>query len=277
MLKSTFTLVFFFLIGCTSAQKKIASYGSIFIYWTEFSFYDDFTFEHKTLRQGFNLEKEDQAFKKTRGKYKIQGDTIFILKNTQNTYQHGNISCKYLMVKDSLIIDLDLLWDYTKISSLNELKDKAKNAKLEKDKENILCKYLSHFHPIKFPYIPLESTIQKKVVKLILEDFFLRKQVSSFFKSDSIILSRFFYKIDMEALQIVIPHKSIKFIRPIEAKRTEAKRIEFNKFIILENKKTIFIGVTLYQKRGGGKAISYSAEYRKKKHTWRLKYMKKQL
>ena len=57
-----------------------------------------------------------------------------------------------------------------------------------------------------------------------------------FFKNDSTILIRLFYKTKIEDLEISIPHKKLKFIRPIDAKRTEHKRMEFNNF---DSKQTV--------------------------------------
>lgn len=52
-----------------------------------------------------------------KGKYRINKDTIQILTGFENS--HGTINEKYLIAKDSAIIDLNLYYDY-KLKTLNE-------------------------------------------------------------------------------------------------------------------------------------------------------------
>ncbi|GAB4382914.1 MAG: hypothetical protein Kow0075_14930 [Salibacteraceae bacterium] len=69
--------------------------------------------------------KEDGTYKRTssghygntvvEGKYKINGDTITLLTGFENT--HGTVNQTYILDKDSLLIDLDLRYDYAPISN----------------------------------------------------------------------------------------------------------------------------------------------------------------
>lgn len=268
-MKFYYTIILSFIsFGNLYSQNKIACYGSVFFNWVEFSFYDNGTYVH-TVQKRRGLGKQI-----TKGKYTTSGDTIVLLDKIQFTYKHGNRSSKFLKSGDTLLIDLDILYGYVKFDYLKGLKQKAKEMSTEAEREVFWRRYFSNVHEIKFPYKPFENEAQKKLVRSILEDFFQNQLINTFFETDSVILTHFFYELEMDKLGLSVPHKFINFMKPLEAKTTGAKKIEFHLFYILEDQETVFFYITLYGKRRSGIVESYVVEYKKEDGVWKLNYIK---
>lgn len=120
--------------------------------------------------------KENGTYKRTsyghygnkvvKGKYKIIGDTIMLLTGYKNT--HGTINHTYILDKDSILIDLDLRFDYAPISN---------------EESNF---YNSKIRKVKYPQTPARNKQEIEELEKVLNLAFNSKTAKQYFHFDKL-------------------------------------------------------------------------------------------
>lgn len=113
-------------------------------YWT-FSFHQDGTYKRTSWGHYGNTTVE--------GSYITQADTVHLLSGFENT--NGTVNEKYLLDKDSMLIDVDLRYDYSPISKTRPDLSDTNRIIFEPYK---LGFYNSAIRNIKYPQTPASDT-----------------------------------------------------------------------------------------------------------------------
>lgn len=254
------------------AQNKIATYGSLHFDWYEFTFYDDGTFERQQLDKELILNQLSYPFERTKGTYNRIGDTIYISSTIEYTYQHGNISPKYVVLNDSVLVDLDICLDYKKINSLEEVSLAIQQAKSEEAAAFVYFTYSSTLHYLKFPYSAVPSGRRKWAIQTVLKKVFHRKEVTTFFERDPFIYCYFRHQKTIVPPNFFSAPKPIECIHFMMTKKSNPKRIEFQKFVPSESGKEIFVVIMLFGNKHNETTLTYKLLYVKEGLTWINRY-----